>query len=151
TAMPVPSPSAAAMARPSSVATTWPSRSRTQELARTAEPTPPPTELRLALPPVVRRVPLFHRDEHPPARRRHHAPRTERRLDDRLLPLDGPRLPPQLDRLIHRRRLAQLDVELRRHRARRGLRPHSPHQVVRRRPVTVAIEQRADDPAVQNA
>ena len=50
-----------------------------------------------------------------------------------------------------RRRSQEFDLVLGRHRARDGVRLHPLHQMIRGGPVAVAIQQRADDPAIQNA
>ncbi len=55
------------------------------------------------------------------------------------------------DRPLRARRTLQLHVEVGRHRARRFARAALLHQVPRRGPVRVAVEERADDPAVDDA
>ena len=55
-----------------------------------------------------------------------------------------------MERDVHRGRPLQGDVELGGHGARRLRGARLVHQVVRRGPVAVAVEQRSGDPAVQN-
>lgn len=57
----------------------------------------------------------------------------------------------QKDRIARRRRPEQFNRVLGRHGARHFLRIGFLHQVISRGPVAVTIQQRSDDPAVQNA
>ena len=54
-------------------------------------------------------------------------------------------------RIVRRRRPEQFDCILRSHRARRVIVFRALHQMIGRRPIAMAIEQRADDAAIQDS
>src|SRR5258708_4421721 len=94
---------------------------------------------------------FLHGHERAAACRCHLAVRLERCLDDRTIALRLHNLRAEVQRGIDRRGALEDDVEVGGDRTRWGLNAGLPHQVDRRGPVAVAIEERAADAAVEDA
>src|SRR5690348_5055839 len=92
-------------------------------------------------------MPRLDRDERAARRRADAAAGAQLGLDDGAVLSDLDRASDDLDVAAGRRRAAQLDLVLRGDGARRCRGATFAHEVVRRRPLRVAVHERADDPA----
>src|SRR6185503_3311750 len=93
----------------------------------------------------------LHRNEYARGCRADLATGAQLRLNSRAVVGDVDRMRDEFDLAVGRRRPAHLDRVLRGHHGRRRLGAGALHQVIGRGPVRVAVHERADDPAGQNA
>ena len=118
---------------------------------RRASYTPREGQRRSALRAVVRDVAFAYRDEQTPAGGRDLTAGRQLRLHRDAVVGGGDDATAEVDGTIGGRGALQPDRVFRGHRDRRLIRAASLHQVVSRSPVAVAVEQRPDDPAVQDS
>src|SRR3954447_3729734 len=100
---------------------------------------------------MIRGMTFFHRDEDSLACGANFFAGAQCSLDGRTVTSDLNNPGREKDRVVRWCRPQQFDGVLRSDRARRAIIACTLHQMIRRRPVAMAIEQRADDPAVQNS
>ena len=100
---------------------------------------------------MIRGMAFLHRDKHSATRRANFSCGTERSLDGCTVISDLNDLGREKDRIFRRSRPQQFDGVFRSDSARRPIIAGAFHQMIRCRPVAMTIEQRADDPAVQNS
>src|SRR6185503_18466607 len=93
----------------------------------------------------------LHRNEYARGCRADLATGAQLRLNSRAVVGDVDRMRDEFDLAVGLRRPAHLDRVLRGHHGRRRLGAGALHQVIGRGPVRVAVHERADDPAGQNA
>src|SRR5687768_16187119 len=91
---------------------------------------------------------FLHRDKRSAAGRAYFAAASQRPFDSRLTPFRLDELRGKKNRRIGWKRTQQLDRVIRRHGAGWAIFPRFVHEVPGRRPIAVAVEKRADDPAV---
>lgn len=101
-----------------------------------------------SLPPVERGMSFFHRDKDTAARCASFSAGDERSLDSRPVAVRFNYSGRKLNRSTRRGRPQQLDRILRRNRARGVILTRLLHQMIRRSPVAVTIQQSANDSAV---
>lgn len=94
---------------------------------------------------------FLNRDENPPTARANFSAATERSFDGRAIicRLDHPS--GKMNVTVRGCRSQKFDLIFGGHRAWDGIRLRLLHQTIRSRPIAVAIEQRADNSAIQNA
>lgn len=106
--------------------------------------------MRGRLPTVISGMSLCHSDEQPTTRRRDLFARIELRLNDRAIVFGAHNPRPQSQGPCHGRRALELNVKVRGHRTRRSRFAALLHDVPGRRPVAMAVEQRATNATVQD-